>query len=120
VAALPLEGVVDLAAEVARLRKEDGKLVGEIAKIEPFQPRQRLAHLGEAGRGGLAALALLLDHLLLRPMRSRYDGETDALYLRFAEAAIVESEEIRPGVVLKGRASGLRFSQATIIDRRAA
>ncbi|WP_298953771.1 valine--tRNA ligase, partial [uncultured Methylobacterium sp.] len=34
VAALPLEGVVDLAAEVARLRKEDGKLVGEIAKID--------------------------------------------------------------------------------------
>ncbi|MEH3143938.1 MAG: valine--tRNA ligase [Methylobacterium frigidaeris] len=34
VAALPLEGVVDLAAEVARLKKEDAKLVGEIAKID--------------------------------------------------------------------------------------
>lgn len=34
VAALPLEGVVDLAAEVARLKKEDAKLDGEIAKID--------------------------------------------------------------------------------------
>ncbi len=34
VAALPLEGVVDLAAEVARLKKEDAKLDGEIGKID--------------------------------------------------------------------------------------
>ncbi len=34
VAALPLEGVVDLKAEGARLAKEAGKLRGEIAKIE--------------------------------------------------------------------------------------
>ena len=34
VASLPLEGVVDLAAEVARLKKEDAKLDGEIAKID--------------------------------------------------------------------------------------
>jgi valyl-tRNA synthetase len=34
VAALPLEGVVDLAAEVARLRKEQGKAEGEIKKID--------------------------------------------------------------------------------------
>ena len=33
-AALPLEGVVDLAAERARLDKEAGKLKGEIAKID--------------------------------------------------------------------------------------
>jgi valyl-tRNA synthetase len=33
-AALPLEGVVDLAAERARLDKEAGKLRGEIAKID--------------------------------------------------------------------------------------
>jgi valyl-tRNA synthetase len=33
-AALPLEGVVDLAAERARLDKESGKLKGEIAKID--------------------------------------------------------------------------------------
>jgi len=34
VAALPLEGVVDLAAEVARLRKEKGKAEGEIKKVD--------------------------------------------------------------------------------------
>ena len=34
VAALPLEGIVDLAAEVARLKKEAGKAKAEIAKIE--------------------------------------------------------------------------------------
>ncbi|MBV9078910.1 MAG: class I tRNA ligase family protein, partial [Methylobacteriaceae bacterium] len=33
-AVLPLEGVIDLAAESARLDKERGKLVGEIAKID--------------------------------------------------------------------------------------
>ena len=34
VAALPLEGIVDLAAEVARLQKEAGKGRGEIAKLD--------------------------------------------------------------------------------------
>ncbi|GJE26975.1 valine--tRNA ligase [Methylobacterium organophilum] len=34
VAALPLEGIVDLAAEVARLRKEAAKAEGEIAKLD--------------------------------------------------------------------------------------
>ncbi|GJE71760.1 Valine--tRNA ligase [Methylorubrum podarium] len=34
VAALPLEGIVDLAAEVARLKKEAGKARTEIGKIE--------------------------------------------------------------------------------------
>jgi valyl-tRNA synthetase len=34
VAALPLEGIVDLAAEVARLKKESAKATSEIAKIE--------------------------------------------------------------------------------------
>ncbi len=34
VAALPLEGIVDLAAEVARLRKEAAKAEGEIRKID--------------------------------------------------------------------------------------
>ncbi|MGH1571550.1 valine--tRNA ligase [Methylobacterium sp. P31] len=34
VAALPLEGAVDLAAEVARLKKEHGKAQGEIKKID--------------------------------------------------------------------------------------
>ncbi|RVU14540.1 DUF2283 domain-containing protein [Methylobacterium oryzihabitans] len=48
-------------------------------------------------------------------MRSRYDRETDALYLRFAEAAIVESEEIRPGVVFDFDAEG-RIVAIEILD----
>lgn len=33
-------------------------------------------------------------------MRIKVDKESDALYLRLDEAAIVESEEVQPGVVL--------------------
>jgi uncharacterized protein YuzE len=33
-------------------------------------------------------------------MRLKVDHESDALYLRLDESAIVESEEIRPGVIL--------------------
>ncbi|KAA5602897.1 DUF2283 domain-containing protein [Blastochloris sulfoviridis] len=33
-------------------------------------------------------------------MKTLYDKDTDALYVRFAEAKVVESEEVAPGVVL--------------------
>ncbi|WP_018181320.1 DUF2283 domain-containing protein [Kaistia granuli] len=33
-------------------------------------------------------------------MKTVYDSEADALYLRFTDAPIIESEEIRPGLVL--------------------
>lgn len=33
-------------------------------------------------------------------MKAVYDSETDALYLRFTDAAILESEEVRPGLIL--------------------
>jgi uncharacterized protein YuzE len=33
-------------------------------------------------------------------MRVRYDQAADALYLRLDESPIVESEEVRPGIVL--------------------
>lgn len=48
-------------------------------------------------------------------MKSRYDPETDALYVRFAEAAVVESEEVRPGIVLDYDADG-RVVAVEIID----
>lgn len=32
-------------------------------------------------------------------MTTRYDAEADALYVRFADAEVTESEEVRPGVV---------------------
>lgn len=33
-------------------------------------------------------------------MNLRFDKEADALYLRLDDTAIVESEEVRPGVIL--------------------
>ncbi|GLS46930.1 DUF2283 domain-containing protein [Methylobacterium brachythecii] len=39
-------------------------------------------------------------------MKSRYDAETDALYVRFSEAKVIESEEVRPGVVFDFDADG--------------
>ena len=46
-------------------------------------------------------------------MRLIIDKENDALYLRLDEKAIVESEEVRPGVVLdfdkNGQVVGIEF-----------
>ena len=39
-------------------------------------------------------------------MRLKVDEKSDALYLRLDEAAIVESEEVQPGVVLDYDAAG--------------
>jgi uncharacterized protein YuzE len=39
-------------------------------------------------------------------MRLKVDKENDALYFRLDEAAIVESEEVEPGVVLDFNADG--------------
>jgi len=33
-------------------------------------------------------------------MRLRYDEKTDALYLRLDDSKVVESEEVKPGIVL--------------------
>lgn len=33
-------------------------------------------------------------------MKLHYDSETDALYLRLGESPVVDSQEVRPGVVL--------------------
>jgi uncharacterized protein YuzE len=48
-------------------------------------------------------------------VKSRYDPETDALYVRFADAQVIESEEIRPGIVLDYDAEG-RVVAVEIID----
>ena len=47
-------------------------------------------------------------------MRTRYDPETDALYVRFAEDT-VESEEVSPGVVLDFDAEG-RIVAMEVLD----
>ena len=39
-------------------------------------------------------------------MRIRVDRESDALYFRLDESRIVESEEVRPGVILDFDAGG--------------
>jgi uncharacterized protein YuzE len=39
-------------------------------------------------------------------MKTIYDAESDALYVRFAESAVVESEEVSAGVVLDFDADG--------------
>ena len=39
-------------------------------------------------------------------MRMRMDEAADALYIRFDEASIVESEEVSPGIVLDFDANG--------------
>ncbi len=39
-------------------------------------------------------------------MKTLYDAEADALYVRFADAKIVESEEVTDGVVLDFDAEG--------------
>ncbi|MCI5158551.1 MAG: DUF2283 domain-containing protein [Candidatus Electrothrix sp. AUS1_2] len=46
-------------------------------------------------------------------MRVRVDKESNALYFRFDDKRIVESEEVRPGVILdfdeSGRVIGVEF-----------
>ena len=39
-------------------------------------------------------------------MKTHYDRDADALYVRFAEGRIVVSEEVSPGVVLDFDADG--------------
>jgi uncharacterized protein YuzE len=48
-------------------------------------------------------------------MKTTYDPEADALYVRFAEAAIVESEEVADGVVLDFDAEG-RIVAIEVLD----
>ena len=50
-------------------------------------------------------------------MKTLYVPEEDALYVRFSDARVVESEEIRPGVVLdyddRGRIVAIEFLDAS-------
>jgi uncharacterized protein YuzE len=50
-------------------------------------------------------------------MKTHYDPEADALYVRFAEKPIVESEEVADGVVLdfdaEGRIVGIEVLDAS-------
>lgn len=50
-------------------------------------------------------------------MKTRYDTEAAALYLRFAETPVSESEEVRPGIVFdfdsEGRIVAIEILDAT-------
>ncbi len=48
-------------------------------------------------------------------MKTSYDPEADALYVRFADADVIESEEVRPGFVLDYDAQG-RIVAVEILD----
>ena len=48
-------------------------------------------------------------------MKVHLDEKADALYLRIDEAAIVESEEIQPGVVLDFNAAGLVLGSRSVV-----
>ena len=48
-------------------------------------------------------------------MRTVYDSEADALYVRFADAPVVESEEVAAGVVLDFDAEG-RIVAIEVLD----
>jgi uncharacterized protein YuzE len=48
-------------------------------------------------------------------VKLRYDPEADALYVRFADAPVTESEEVRPGLVLDFDADG-RIVAVEILD----
>ena len=45
-------------------------------------------------------VTLFLDRRERKEMRLKIDKENDALYFRLDESAIVESEEVQPGVLL--------------------
>ncbi|GEO97955.1 valine--tRNA ligase [Methylobacterium haplocladii] len=77
VAALPLEGVVDLGAEVARLRKEEGRTVAEIGKID-----------GKLGNADFVARA---PEEVIEEQRERRDSEAARLEkIREALARLTE------------------------------
>ena len=50
-------------------------------------------------------------------MRTHYDAEADALYVRFTETEVSESEEVRPGIVFdfddKGRIVAVEILDAS-------
>jgi uncharacterized protein YuzE len=52
-------------------------------------------------------------------VKLRYDDEADALYVRFAETAVAESEEVKPGLILDFDADGCLVA-LEILDASAA
>ena len=51
-------------------------------------------------------------------MKTMYDPDTDALYVRFADAKIVESEAVAPGIVIDFDSDGRNFALEVLDARR--
>jgi uncharacterized protein YuzE len=51
-------------------------------------------------------------------MKTHYDPKADALYVRFADAAVIESEEVAPGVMLDFDAEGCIVGVEVLNARR--
>ncbi len=51
-------------------------------------------------------------------MNAKYDAESDALYLRFAEGLVTDTEEVRPGIMLDFDAAG-RIVAIEVLDASA-
>jgi uncharacterized protein YuzE len=51
-------------------------------------------------------------------MKVHYDTETDALYVRFATAAVADSEEVAPEVVLDFDAAGRLVAMEVLEAKR--
>jgi len=50
-------------------------------------------------------------------MKATYDRDADALYVRFSDSKIMESEEVRPGLVIDFDAEG-RIVSIEMLDAR--
>ncbi len=57
-------------------------------------------------------------------MKTSYDSQVDALYLGFSDESVVESEEIRPGIIFdldaEGRVVGIEILDASVHMARGA
>jgi uncharacterized protein YuzE len=51
----------------------------------------------------------------MQPVKTHYDPEVDALYIRFAEAQIAESEEVFDGVIFDFDSEG-RIVSLEVLD----
>ena len=50
-------------------------------------------------------------------MKTTYDRDADAFYVRFSNSQIIESEEVRPGLILDFDAEG-RIVSIELLDAR--
>jgi uncharacterized protein YuzE len=86
---------------------------GPIAAFGKSYAARCVLRSGNRISGGYGILRSPRDEKEAKSMRVRMDEGADALYIRFEESPIVESEEVSPGVILdfdeNGRVVGLEM-----------